>query len=1010
MTLFSHTLARHASMPQPSRSMLAVGALLLGLMSVSVSAQMALPSKLDVGQAGSASYTLPIAIVPGTSGMEPKLALTYDSQGGNGLMGMGWGISGLSAITRCPRTRAQDGANGAVSYDADDRFCLDGQRLILVGGTYGANNSEYRTEREEFSKIVATAIVNVQPPPPAAPINWPYVGPISFKVQTKAGVTMEFGTTADSAIQTANGSFRVWALSRVTDASGNYFTISYEKSADNSEYRPLEIRYTGNINTGAKPYAVVQFSYENRPDVVPVYQAGSLIKMTKRLDRIRVFDDVPFDAAPTNSGFVRAYVLSYETSPSTDRSRVTAIKLCALNECLPATTFEWSDWQKKANTVTDNSFDPTTTFSTKRIWSLAWGSASPSDNPDGEGGYTNAATRQRNLVDMNGDGKADIQSFAYGGTYWSVGQPGETPTHMKFGAPKQIVASFGDSDAAGDWNNDNVAPRMLADLNNDGFPDILGFASDGIYGALSNAAGGWSAVKKLRSGFGPPTFASQDRTPREFADMNGDGILDIVSFAPLGVHISLGTGGGAFGNATYWLSNLGADTSGDWESSETQPRFVVDLNGDGLPEVVGFRKDGVVVAKNTGASFSTPVVSLPGKFGLDAGWENQKKHTRSFVDMNGDGLPDLVGFANAGIYVALNKGTGTGFESPSFWLQKFGASDGYVDENIHPRRFADVNGDGLPDLVVASSGGIQVALSTGSSLKNLGPMVNYFGASSTAGGFSNQARWPTALADVNGDGYTDIVGFTDESTLVSTNNAGNIIPDLMISATSGVGLKWQVSYQALSFVGAPYNKGAAATFPTVAVEAPIYVATDLKATAGTAVHAHSSYRYEGYRANVKGRGLLGFKKVIARDELTKIEQATSYLQDFPFTGMPAQIERRYVSTAGATGVQLAVTDNIYQTDTYNNGLRAYVKLYRTTEKSWELTPAGLQGVQLPMVRTTYANDVWGNATQIVVQVDEDNDGVFDRSTTTNNEYKPADVSGWILGRLTSTAVTKYRPD
>ncbi len=135
------------------------------------------PGEFAVSPSGAATYTIPIQVPPGIAGMAPKLALVYNSQSGNGLFGMGWSLSGLSAITRCPRTRAQDGMIGGVNFDANDRYCLDGQRLVLVSGTYGAAGSEYRTERESFSKIVANGTAGN--------------GPASFTVKTKAGLTLE---------------------------------------------------------------------------------------------------------------------------------------------------------------------------------------------------------------------------------------------------------------------------------------------------------------------------------------------------------------------------------------------------------------------------------------------------------------------------------------------------------------------------------------------------------------------------------------------------------------------------------------------------------------------------------------------------------------------------------------------------------------------------------------------------------------------------------------------------
>ena len=116
------------------------------------------PGVFRVSETGAATYEIPIKVPPGTAGLEPKLSLVYNSQAGNGLVGMGWSLSGLSVIARCPRTNAQDGVRGGIKYNQDDRFCLDGQRLMLIGGTsYGAANSEYRTERESFSKITASS-------------------------------------------------------------------------------------------------------------------------------------------------------------------------------------------------------------------------------------------------------------------------------------------------------------------------------------------------------------------------------------------------------------------------------------------------------------------------------------------------------------------------------------------------------------------------------------------------------------------------------------------------------------------------------------------------------------------------------------------------------------------------------------------------------------------------------------------------------------------------------------
>lgn len=167
----------------------------------------------SVDAQGAATYSFPIKVPPGTNGVEPKLALSYRSSGGNGYLGVGWGISGLSAITRCPRTVAQDGVRGGVNGDANDRFCLDGQRLIAVpGNSYGANGAEYRTEVESFSRIYSYGVCGT--------------GPCRFEVTDKTGNLAVFGQT-NSVATYADGTPRSYMLQKLKDRNGNYLTVNY---------------------------------------------------------------------------------------------------------------------------------------------------------------------------------------------------------------------------------------------------------------------------------------------------------------------------------------------------------------------------------------------------------------------------------------------------------------------------------------------------------------------------------------------------------------------------------------------------------------------------------------------------------------------------------------------------------------------------------------------------------------------------------------------------------------
>src|SRR5262245_26392296 len=91
----------------------------------------------DVTHSGQFHYSVPLWVVPGRVGMQPKLALSYTSGGPTTHLGRGFALSGESAISRCHRTFARDGAPGAIGFDDGDAFCLDGARLVLVTGKNG---------------------------------------------------------------------------------------------------------------------------------------------------------------------------------------------------------------------------------------------------------------------------------------------------------------------------------------------------------------------------------------------------------------------------------------------------------------------------------------------------------------------------------------------------------------------------------------------------------------------------------------------------------------------------------------------------------------------------------------------------------------------------------------------------------------------------------------------------------------------------------------------------------
>lgn len=105
-------------------------------------------SSYGVSPSGSAVYEIPIYTPKGSASMEPSISITYNSQAGIGVFGIGWDISGISVIERSGKTYFYDQESTDISYSNNDIFMLDGVRLELISGNYGADGSEYAEENE----------------------------------------------------------------------------------------------------------------------------------------------------------------------------------------------------------------------------------------------------------------------------------------------------------------------------------------------------------------------------------------------------------------------------------------------------------------------------------------------------------------------------------------------------------------------------------------------------------------------------------------------------------------------------------------------------------------------------------------------------------------------------------------------------------------------------------------------------------------------------------------------
>jgi hypothetical protein len=317
---------------------------------------------------------------------------------------------------------------------------------------------------------------------------------------------------------------------------------------------------------------------------------------------------------------------------------------------------------------------------------------------------------------------------------------------------------------------DPQTPRMLADVDGDGINDAVGFSDAGAVVALGTVTA-FEPGQLWEGSFGTIGGWDGSKHIRTMADVNGDGKADLVGFGDYGVLVSLSTGSG-FTPLSYWSYGYGSELAGGGWNTIDNNRYVADVNGDGKADIIGYGLYGVMVSLSNGSSFGTASYWTMGYGKLLGGWDGIQ-NPRMIADLNGDGCGDVVGFANYGVLVSLSNACGGSntFGAPSYWAYGYGYLLGGWDATKHVRTFGDVNNDGTDDLVGFGDSGVLVSPSNGSSLT---AAATYWkmGYGYVNGGWRVD-RHPRMVADVNADGMADVVGFATNGVLISTSNGSS---------------------------------------------------------------------------------------------------------------------------------------------------------------------------------------------------------------------------------------------
>ncbi len=945
-----------------------------------------------VSPSGAATYSIPISIPQGTMGMQPTISLAYNSQSGNGKLGRGWGLSGLSSITRVSKNIFHDDEVAPINGDLTDQYSMDGNRLILLSGTHGQNNAVYGTHIETFSRITAKGSQGL--------------GPQYFIVEMKNGLTYEYGRTEDARFLFEGDAFTVlsWQLNKVKDCHGNYMEYVYK--TEDREIRIDKIIYTGNTGAGLDPYNEIKFHYDYRDDKNEAYVAGSVVKSNLLLTQI--------DAKTNGNDIFRSYKLSYAFDATF--SYFQEIEELGFD----GASFNTLRFRYGENAIPYSEF--------------------PSD------AVSNFLLADYVPGDFNGDGLTDIfaikyQTLVQGGVHFTehtnyelhlknpVGQnfsmasSGQLPDEMFWNEdvfdiqeekvpimPFKVINDLVMHDKnlltherPGSYERAHASSFVNSSFNKDNRQDILMlnrtkvtlgneliFRSDFVKIYMPNASGNLEDIEITND----QTFKWIEPEDNHLVvgDFNGDGETEYMTILGELDPNDPTPPAQAFNHKLKYSSpsdqqfNLPASFSASnplddpvsW--AKAHDIEVVDFDGDGDNEIMIIKKAGI-----NGMSAGTEIYDVEiGNNGVTlssiySGVAPSEDSKIWFGDFNGDGKTDYLtantspSSPNWFVY----RSTGTGFTPMLLQLQnipQFDTDGNLIDDGS--LLIGDYDGNGMSDIIY-SFDIIHPVLPVGD------PQMDVY--YSYGGGFrywsnpnnilvENFAQ-PAYMGDYNGDGRQEILyrydaGTTSNRFVRFNLNARNFILEEILD---GFNNSTEIEYASMTYEDTNpiiqiHEQSSNAVYPLLDVQLPAYVVKSVSRDNGIGGTNITEYRYEGAKSHALGKGFLGFDKVLTYDLTNYFRHEYLYETDDQFYCRSLKSTGTWLSSNNSA---IRTTDNVNEFIALNNGETVWKRVFRTSSHDYLKD-------QLNVVERLY--DTYGN----IINIQESIGNTETKETTYNN--------------------------
>jgi RHS repeat-associated protein len=618
---------------------------------------------------GSASLSIPLTLTPGREGFGPSLALTYDSGAGQGLFGQGWTLD-LPRVVRRTDHRLPCYRDAT---DADVFRLGGGEDLVPVPLAGLPAQADWRGEAHDircYQPRVEAAFQRIE--------RWTRRrdGRVHWRSIAPGNVVTLFGTEDAARLLDPAAPHRVfaWLASAMFNGRGDAIRIIYKPEDDaglaaGRAARPEAQRHPKRILYGFRtpawadqplearadhlfeavfdygehdataPRAEEPGIWRARRDAITDHRAGFPLSTRRLCQRLLMFHHVPEDARIGRDGLVASWRFEYAApdDPGSDPRTGHATGSLLRRVTRQGHRRDGAGYTTQRLPMLELDYQLSPFRRQDRLAALA---AMPLDAASLGNLPSGLANPEIRFLDLDGEGAPGMLLDTGDALYYKRNlSPLDPEAPPRFGA----LEPLGERASALSLRRGEV---MALDVDGDGALELV---------SLDPPLAGF---QPRRRGGGFESFRAFEEVPRlpadpanrRFIDLDGDGLPDILVTE---------------GDAILWYPSRGAEGFGAPVSVAPGPRlvfgsdreclFLADMDGDGLVDLVRVRGGEVCHWPNLGHGQFGPKVTMGNAPRLDADGGFDARRLR-MADLDGNGTADLVYLTSAGAIAALNQG------------------------------------------------------------------------------------------------------------------------------------------------------------------------------------------------------------------------------------------------------------------------------------------------------------------------------------------------------------------